>query len=187
MAIIKCLPLHTNKNRFYMKRTITFISWSLLIASIIGLSSCKGKTVGNTPPNTKKTEETASMTSLSATQLADGKVKDMDSKMFNERIVNLDKNNHQYLSPVPSVIDCYATWCGPCKQQAPILDELAREYKGKVAFYRVDVEKEPNFTMDLSVSAMPTLFFVNQAGGTNVVGLHSKEEIKKSIEQLLKK
>lgn len=171
-----------------MTRIITLIFGGLLMAIVISLSSCKGKVQTNNPTSSDSTEqETTSNTTIPTSQLADGKVKDMDSKMFNERIVNLDKNNHQYLSPVPSVIDCYATWCGPCKQQAPILDELAEEYKGKVAFYRIDVEKEPSFTMDLSVSAMPTLFFVNKNGATNVVGFHSKEEIKKSIETLLKK
>lgn len=165
-----------------MKRIVTLFAGSLIMASAIAFSSCKGKA----PANETTAPETTKGTNFTATQLADGKVKDMDSKMFNERIVNLDKNNHQYLSPVPSVIDCYATWCGPCKQQAPILDELAKEYQGKVAFYRIDVEKEPSFTMDLSVSAMPTLFFVNKKGATNVVGFHSKEEIKKSIERMLK-
>lgn len=177
----------TNQYQKSMKRTKTILCGSLLLALLIITSACKGKDSKAETSNPNKTEEKTDTPSLPVSQLADGKVKDMDAKMFNERIVNLDKNNHLYLSSVPSVIDCYATWCGPCKQLAPIMDELAREYKGKVAFYRIDVEKEPSFTMDLNVSAMPTLFFVGKNGATNVVGYHSKEEIKKSIEALLKK
>ena len=170
---------------FIMKRINALLYKSLLLAFVISLSACKGKTQDNNA-SSQPSEETSAVTTIPVTKLADGKVKDMDSKMFNERIVNLDKNNHQYLSSIPSVIDCYATWCGPCKQLAPIMDELATEYKGKVAFYRVDVEKEPSFTMDLNVSAMPTIFFVNKKGAKNVVGFRSKEELKKSIEELLK-
>lgn len=170
-----------------MKRTRTILYGSLFMALFTAISACKGKESKAEETASEQTEEAEIAPSLTVAQLADGKVKDMDSKMFNERIVNLDKNNRKYLSPIPSVLDCYATWCGPCKQQAPILDELAKEYKGKVAFYRIDVEKEPSFTMDLSVSAMPTLFFVGKNGANSVVGLHSKEELKKSIEALLKK
>lgn len=163
---------------------ITSLTVHLALSAVAAMMlSCKGK---NTSSDKAAVEQTVADTTISVSSIADGKVKDMDSKMFNQRIVNLDKNNRKYLSPVPSVIDCYATWCGPCKQQAPILDELAAEYKGRVAFYRIDVEKEPAFTMDLGVSAMPTLFFVSPGKTTNVVGFHSKEEIKKSIEALLK-
>lgn len=165
-----------------MKRITIYFLVCILATTVIGLTSCKGKKADGQ----QQEQPSANQTTLQPSQLADGKVKDMDAKMFNERIVNLDVNNRQYLSPVPSVIDCYATWCGPCKQQAPILEQLAKEYKGKVAFYRIDVEKEPSFTMDLGVSAMPTLFFVSPGKTKSAVGFHSLAEVKKQIEELLK-
>lgn len=164
-----------------MNRFIIALGLGLLTATVM-LSSCKKNKRANVA---SETHNTATI-NLSSAQLADGNIKDMDAEMFNKRIVNLDKGDRKYLSPVPSVIDCYATWCGPCKQLAPIMEELAKEYKGKVAFYRVDVEKEPAFTMDLGVSAMPTLFFVNAGNTSSLVGFHSKEEVRKSIETLLK-
>lgn len=164
-----------------MKRLLT-TTGCVLLAVTMFMACGKNKTQQVSPD---EKQETA--VKLPAMRLADGKVKDMDARLFNERIVNLDKGDRKYLSQVPSVIDCYATWCGPCKQLAPIMDELAAEYKGKVAFYRVDVEKEPAFTMDLGVSAMPTVFFVSAGKTTSVVGFHSKEELKKSIDALLTK
>lgn len=163
-----------------MDRINVTLCLGVLMTAVV-FFSCNKKERSSVVSETNKVENSE----LSSAQLADGRIKDMDAQMFNRRIVNLDKGDRKYLSPVPSVIDCYATWCGPCKQLAPIMDELAREYKGKVAFYRVDVEKEPSFTMDLGVSAMPTLFFVNAGNTTSLVGFHSKEELKKSIDALL--
>ena len=162
---------------------LLIMAGGVLLATATLLACGKGKT----PEKAEGGEEQAATVSKPVSQLADGKVKDMDARLFNERIVNLDKGDRKYLSPVPSVIDCYATWCGPCKQLAPLMDELAAEYKGKVAFYRVDVEKEPAFTMDLGVSAMPTIFFVNAGNTTSLVGLQTRETLKKSIDALLKK
>ncbi len=157
------------------------IYFLITLASLLTFSACQPKkSPVNKEAATPKTTYTAS-----AASLADGTVKDMDAALFQKHIVNLEKGGKEYLSPVPAVIDCYAVWCGPCKKQAPILEELAKEYKGKVAFWRVDVEKEPAFTQALNVSAMPTLFFVNQKGGNSLVGLHSKEDVKKEIEKML--
>ena len=153
----------------------------LTLATMLTLGACQPKKTPANEPTAQKISYTAS-----AASLADGKVKDMDAALFQKHIVNLEKGDKKYLSPVPAVIDCYAVWCGPCKKQAPILEELAKEYKGKVAFWRIDVEKEPAFSQALNVSAMPTLFFVNQKGGKSLVGLHSKEEVKKEIEKILK-
>ncbi len=86
----------------------------------------------------------------------------------------------------PMVIDFYADWCGPCKQQAPILDEIEAKYKGTVIFKRVDVDKEPELAQEFRVEAIPMLMFVAPNGDyQSIMGLHDANDIEKMIGKLL--
>ena len=63
---------------------------------------------------------------------------------FKNKVMDFEKDpdNWNYKGDKPAIIDFYATWCGPCKATAPILDSLAEEYKDKIVVYKVDVDKE---------------------------------------------
>ena len=63
---------------------------------------------------------------------------------FLDKVVNYEANPNEwkYLGDKPAIVDFYASWCGPCKMVAPILDELAQEYDGKIYVYKIDTEKE---------------------------------------------
>ena len=82
-------------------------------------------------------------------------------------------------------VDFYATWCGPCKYMDPIIKELANECKGKVSFYKMDVDK--NKTDDvLSFSAMPTYYFIKNSKTLEIQkGAMSKEKMKKLLDKHL--
>lgn len=67
-------------------------------------------------------------------------------------------------SPLPVVIDCYATWCGPCKAMAPIFSEMKEKYEGKIKFVKLDVDAENPLAKKLGISAMPT-FIIYKDGG----------------------
>lgn len=87
---------------------------------------------------------------------------------------------------MPKVIDFYATWCGPCKKIAPIVEELAKEYEGKVIFEKVDVDEKPDLANEYGVEAIPTLVFMKTDGTYEKnVGFMDKEALKAEIAKLL--
>lgn len=82
----------------------------------------------------------------------------------------------------PIVIDCGATWCGPCQQFKPTFHKVAKNYADKVDFYYVDVDNNPNFANALSISAVPTLFVVLPNGqSTRSEGLLSEEDFEELV------
>ena len=88
----------------------------------------------------------------------------------------------------PMVVDFYATWCGPCKELAPILDEIEGNHKGEIIFKRVDVDQEPDLAQEFNVQAIPTLLFITPKGEyQSIMGLQSPEVIEGMIQSLLKR
>lgn len=92
----------------------------------------------------------------------------------------------KYLGDKPALIDFYATWCGPCRTIAPILDELAAEYGDSIVIYKVDTEKEPELAALFGVRSIPTLVFVPMNGKPQaVLGAMGKTDFKKAIDTFL--
>ena len=88
----------------------------------------------------------------------------------------------------PMVVDFYATWCGPCKQLAPILDEIEKNHKGEVFFKRVDVDQEPDLAQEFRVEAIPMLMFITPKGEyQTIMGLQEPQVIEAKIAELLKR
>ena len=80
------------------------------------------------------------------------------------------------------VIDCWAAWCGPCRMMSPIIDELAKEMNGKVAFGKVNVDENPRVSMKYKIMSIPTLLvFKNGNLVDRIIGVCPKEEIKNKI------
>lgn len=100
----------------------------------------------------------------------------------------INKENYQEIisSEKPVVIDFWAEWCGPCRMVAPIIEELAAEYEGRVVVGKCDVEENDDITMKYGVRNIPTIIFLK--GGQLVdkqVGAASKDALKAKIEKLL--
>lgn len=81
---------------------------------------------------------------------------------FLKKVANYETNPTEwnYLGDKPAIIDFYADWCGPCKQVAPVLEELAAEYDGKMYVYKINTEVEQELAAAFGIQSIPTLLFV---------------------------
>ncbi len=89
-------------------------------------------------------------------------------------------------SPVPAVVDFFATWCGPCKMLSPIVEELADEYGEKLRFCKVNVDDERELALKFGITSIPTLlFFKNGKLINTVVGYRDKDQLKEITDALV--
>lgn len=106
---------------------------------------------------------------------------------FKDNIFNYDTEKEwTYKGSVPAIIDFYADWCGPCKMVAPVLEELSKEYEGKIVIYKVDTETEEEVAGVFGIQSIPSFLFIPMAGKPMMQpGAFPKKVFKQVIDEQL--
>jgi thioredoxin 1 len=113
----------------------------------------------------------------------------LTAQEFKEKVFDYGKGSEwKYEGNLPAIVDFYADWCQPCKMIAPVLEELALEYAGKIVVYKVDTENEQELASVFGIQSIPTLLFIPKVGQPqSAMGALPKQTFEKVINDILLK
>ena len=116
-----------------------------------------------------------------------GEVVVMNKEMFLKDVFDYEKSK-EWKGDKPAIIDLYADWCGPCRQTAPIMKELAKEYAGKIIIYKVNVDRQKELAALFNATSIPLFVFIPMKGDPQLFrGAADKATYKKAIDEFLLK
>jgi thioredoxin 1 len=112
----------------------------------------------------------------------------LNATTFKQKVFDFDVNKQwKFAGTVPTIVDFYAEWCGPCKMQTPILEEIAKEYAGKVQIFKVNTQLNPELSSLFSIRGIPALLFIPPEGKPSLSsGFMPKQALKNAIQDLFK-
>jgi len=150
---------------------------SILLALTFAASA--GNNKGNQPKEINQSKEKTKMGTIHLTKAE-----------FLSKVSNYEANptEWKYLGDKPCIIDFYASWCGPCKTIAPILEDLAKEYEGQIYIYKVDTEAEQDLAAAFGIRSIPTILFCPLGEAPQMAqGALPKDAFRKAITEVLLK
>ena len=111
----------------------------------------------------------------------------LTKQTFLEKVFDYEKNKEwKFEGELPAVIDFWAPWCGPCRAVAPVIEELSKEYAGKVNFYKINTDEEQELAGAFGIRSIPSLLFIPREGQPKMaVGALPKDALKKAVEEEL--
>lgn len=161
-----------------MKRTI-ILSASLLIFGMMTACANNSNTKNDKASDNQEVE-TKTTVQETATVI------ELTSEDFNTKVYDLKADEPTYLGTKPAIVDFNATWCGPCRRIAPILEELAAEYADQIVIYKVDVDKCGDVAAAFNIQSIPALLYIPMSGEPQMtVGSRGKQQFKEEIEKIL--
>lgn len=157
-----------------MKKLLS-IAFAALLITACGSSNSQARPASDktqTEQNGQKQEKTIHLTKAEFLQ-----------KVYN---YETSPSTWKYEGDKPCIIDFYASWCGPCKMIAPILEELAAEYEGQIYIYKINTEEERELATAFGIQSIPTLLFVPVDGQPQMArGAMPKETLEEAIKTIL--
>jgi thioredoxin 1 len=111
----------------------------------------------------------------------------LSKQSFFEKVYNYEANKEwKYEGELPCVVDFWAPWCGPCRVVGPVIEELSKEYAGKVNFYKVNTDEEQELAGAFGIRSIPSLLLVPRSGQPKMaIGALPKNALKEAIEKEL--
>ena len=156
-----------------MKNVATLV---LIFILSVNFQSCNGQSASAN----KKNAETVKENKVKTIKLTKAD--------FLKKVMDYETNRDEwkYIGDKPAIIDFYADWCGPCRTIAPIMEELAEEYKGKIYIYKIDIDKERELAALFGIRSIPSLLFIPMKEDPQIAqGALTKAAYKKAIEDIL--
>ena len=149
--------------------------YAFILSAVMVIVSCCRNSGGDNQQNTNNKEKKMQTIHLTKSEFL-AKVADYETS----------PNEWKYLGDRPAVIDYYASWCGPCKMIAPILEELAAEYGDSIYIYKINTEEEQELAAAFGIQSIPTLLFVPMEGAPQMAqGAMPKNALKEAIDKVL--
>jgi len=149
--------------------------YAFILSAVMVIVSCCRNSGGDNQQNTNNKEKKMQTIHLTKSEFL-AKVADYETS----------PNKWKYLGDRPAVIDFYASWCGPCKMIAPILEELAAEYGDSIYVYKINTEEEQELAAAFGIQSIPTLLFVPMEGAPQMAqGAMPKNALKEAIDKVL--
>lgn len=149
--------------------------YAFILSAVMVIVSCCRNSGGDNQQNTNNKEKKMQTIHLTKSEFL-AKVADYETS----------PNEWKYLGDRPAVIDFYASWCGPCKMIAPILEELAAEYGDSISIYKINTEEEQELAAAFGIQSIPTLLFVPMEGAPQMAqGAMPKNALKEAIDKVL--
>jgi thioredoxin len=169
-------------------------SLGVLLFSAALIISCNSQNVNNQLTENKQSSNSGTVTD-NATLVAENGIKGTFSDKpihltktdFLEKVMDYEKNPSTwvYKGELPCIIDFYADWCAPCRITSPILEELAKEYSGKINVYKIDVQAEQELAAVFGIQGIPAFLYCPKDGNPSMTSGIAKtpEETKSMFKQ----